>query len=190
MSYEFRIPRKPVADGRGAYLHTDVKGISNRLSDIGFSCLILTMPMILFSAVLLGLVFSYRVTHHGVAYENLRLNETAEDAGFYFVAINSTFLIFIASWSSSLAPALAGFALTLTSYPVARQLRRSVGEHRTQQLPTPYQLALTLQFLAGGGLGALWSWTKYSFGWKNRRQFHAPVLSRLVSVTSCATFLG
>jgi len=164
--------------GGGSTVRTNGKGISGRLSSLGLSFVILTIPMLLFSACLIGLVYYFRVTPPSKIFENLRVNGQ-DDAGIYYVRLNATFLIFIASWSSSLAPALTGFALTLFSYPLASEFFKSTKSSEADQHPTPYQLALALHFLNGGGVGALWNWIKYLSIWRGKRQKQQHLLSML-----------
>lgn len=164
--------------------------MAGRYSEIVLSFVIVTIPMLTFTAALLGLVFHYRVTHNGAVFENLDLTGTRDEAGIYYVNLNSTLLIFIASWSSSLAPILAGFVLALASYPIARGYLRDSRTERSHQLPSPYQLALILKFLNGGGLGALWTWLKYLAGWRQRRERQSNSLTSTASVAILATVLA
>ncbi len=164
--------------------------MGGRYSDVVPSFLILTIPMLLFVCVLLGLVFHYRVQSKGSPYENLRLLEQQDEKGVYYVNISSTILVFLASWSSSLAPMLASFALALIAYPVAKTYLREERAERPEKLLTPYQLLLTLRFLDGGGFGVLWSWFKYLFKWKKQRQLQASPLSTTAAVAILATVLG
>lgn len=167
------------------------KRMGGRYSDIALSFLILTIPMLLFVCVLLVLVFHYQVQSKGAPYENLKLLEQQDEKGVYYVNISSTILVFIASWSSSLAPMLASFALALIAYPVAKTyLREGRTESPEKLLFTPYQLFLTLRFLDGGGFGVLWSWFKYLFKWKRERQLQASPLSTTAAVAILATILG
>jgi hypothetical protein len=172
----------------GSTVRTNGKGMSGRLSGLGLSFVILTIPMLLFSACLIGLVFHFKVTPPSKIFENLQVDEQDDD-GIYYVNLSSTFLIFIASWSSSLAPALTGFALTLFSYPLASKFFKSTKSSKAEQLPTPYQLALALQFLNGRGIGALWNWIKYLFTWRGKRQTQPPLLSMLASMALLGSFL-
>jgi hypothetical protein len=157
--------------------------MSGRLSDLSLSFVILTIPMLLFSACLLGLVFHNSVSPPSSAFEG------QDEAGIYYVNLSATSLIFIASWSSSLAPVLTGFALKLISYPLASDFLRSAKSSKAEQLPTPYQLALILRFLNGGGVGALWSWIKYLFTWRAKRQIQPPLLSMLASMALLGSFI-
>jgi len=103
----------------------------------------------------------YRVKHTDGPFPNLQTEKEYDEAGIYYVRLSATFLIFISSWPSSLGPLLVRFALALVAYPMARQSLRQARANNPQELPTPYQLALTLKFLEGAGFTALWAWVKY-----------------------------
>jgi hypothetical protein len=166
------------------------RAMSGRYSDIAMSFSIITIPMMLLPAVLLGLVFHNRVTYSGVPFENLRPDGLQDEPGIYYVNLSGTFLVFVASWASSVAPMLASFVLALASYPISKKYL----DHAQDQVPegwlTPYQLALTLIFLNGGGFGALWRWLKYLGGWKGKREPQAKPLTSAASVAIIATALG
>jgi hypothetical protein len=166
------------------------KRIGGRFLDITLSFVIVTIPMFLFAGLLLGLVFRNRVTHNNPPYKHLQLEGTTDEPGIYYVNLNATFLVFIASWSSSVAPMLGSFILLLAAYPICRQYLRQAQANITRELLTPYQLTLTLRFMNGGGFGALWSWLKYHTGWKNVREPQGSVLSKTALVAILASSLG
>lgn len=166
----------------GADRGTSSARMGGRHLDILFSFLIMTVPMILFSALLLALVLHYRVIHNGFVSENLRFTEAQEDSSAIYVRLSATTLTTVASWSSTLAPILIGFAVALTSYPVARTLLRAARDNRPGQLPTPYQMALMLHMVASGGPGSLWPWLKYRVGWKGHRQSQPRAFGTMTSI--------
>ena len=159
--------------GRGAH-GSFPKHSSSPYGDVATACAAISIPMIALSGILLGLVFAYQVTPNS-------------DSGIYLVDFSATRLITIASWTSSVAPFLPGFVMTLLSFPAARHLQRSSEWGRTASLPTPYQLNLYLQLLYGG-IGALWQWTKYIF-WR-QRETQVPVVIRLAMGLTVATLIG
>jgi len=164
--------------------------MSGKFSDIALSSLLTIVPISTLSVALLGLVFYYRVVQNPSALDNVGQTSDLDMENFYYVDISSTFLVFIASWSSSIAPALVGFAMTLASYPIAKEaLRQSRTEPHAQGL-TPYQLALTIGFLSGGGYGATWRWIKYVFSGKDKRTNQAKPLAHASSITLLMTLLG
>lgn len=148
--------------------------MTGRRSDIIFSSAVLTLPL-LFSAALLGVVFYYRVHHSPVLSDDLQLPGTVDEPGVYYVNFQATRLFFIASFSSSVVPILVACAMTLASYPIAQGNHGLAQSQATAHLFTPYQFALTLRMLNGGGLTALWEWLRYVFGWKRSTQARALV---------------
>jgi hypothetical protein len=165
------------------------KQMSGRYSDIWLSFSIVTLPMLAFSALLLWLVYYYRVTHGTAASINLRTPDTVDEPGIYYVDLSATVLIFIASWSSSLGPLLAGFVMSLASYPLSRQFWNDVQDQEPS-LPTPFQFALILKFITSSGWGALYGWIRYLARWKEQRQLQSRLLTASASVTALATILG
>jgi hypothetical protein len=133
--------------------------IGGQYGDILWSFFVMALLLMVFSAVLLGMVITHRVPPNASAFPRLRLPSEGSSGGggVIYVDLNATFLIFIASWSSRLAPSLAGFAVALASYPAARRYLQTVRQGDARRLLTPYQLALTLRFHSGGGIGALWA---------------------------------
>lgn len=166
------------------------KRMGGRFPDIAFSFIIITVPMLLFAALLLGLVFHFRVTHNGSLHKQLQLHGTTDEPRVYYVNLSATVLVFIASWSSSLAPMLVGFVLALAAYPICRQYLNQARASSRQELLTPYQLALTLRFMNGGGFGAIWSWLKYHARWKHVRQSQGSALSRTALITILTSLLA
>jgi ABC-type spermidine/putrescine transport system permease subunit I len=103
------------------------------------------LPMITFTAILLGLVQNNFVSD--------TLAFDTDDAN--YVRISATALITVASWSSTIAPILAGIAVTLVSYPLAKHLLTASEIHGTSQLPTPFQLSLIIRMISSGSFSAL-----------------------------------
>jgi hypothetical protein len=157
--------------------------MGGRFSDIFLNFAVVTIPLFLFVALLLGLVFHYRVSHNDPPFENLQIEGVKDEPGIYYVNLNATFLVFI-------APMLASFVLALAAYPICRQYLAQARANKTQELLTPYQLALTLRFMNGGGFGALWSWLKYHVGWRSVRQPQGVVLSSTARVAILALSLA
>jgi hypothetical protein len=163
--------------------------MSGRLIDIWTAFSIVTIPMLVFSAVLLALVYKYRVTHASNTNENLKSSATSDEAGVYYVNLSATVLIFISSWSSSLGPLLLGFLMTLASYPLARHYWSEVREQKPT-LPTPFQFALSVKFISGGGWGALYNWLRYLVGWRKQRHYQSTLLTESAFATVIITILG
>jgi hypothetical protein len=144
--------------------------MGGRSKDILFAFGVLTLPMLIFSALLLGLIYHFRVVHNSFVSSNLRLNAVHDESNVIYVRLSATTLTTIASWSSTVAPILVGFAVTLISYPVAREILLAGQNNKPKDLPTPYQLSLMLRMLANGSPASLWHWMRYSFGWQGRRE--------------------
>jgi hypothetical protein len=126
--------------------------------------------MLIFSALLLGLIYHFRVVHNGFVLSNLRVNAVHDESDVIYVRLSATTLTTIASWSSTVAPILVGCAVTLISYPVARGILLAGQNNKPHDLLTPYQLSLMLRMLTSGSPASLWHWMKYSFGWRGRRE--------------------
>jgi hypothetical protein len=156
--------------------------IAGRIADIFVAFIIMTVPMVLFSALLLGLVYHYRIVQNAFVSENLAFDLGQNDSNVFFAKISATTLITIASWCSTIAPILVGFAVTLISYPVASSILSASEKQKVTELPTPYQLSLLLRMLSNGSLSSLWGWLKYSCGWKGRRQSQGTSLKTLTSI--------
>ncbi|KAK5244019.1 hypothetical protein LTR40_012382, partial [Exophiala xenobiotica] len=193
-----KLKRRPADSGNAPGRHAATVQIkakdhdaqmSGRLIDIWTAFTIITIPMLAFSAALLGLVYRYRVTHSIPTDDRLRSSDTTDEPGVYYVNLSATVLIFISSWSSSLGPLLLSFLMTLASYPLARHFWQNIQQQKGP-LPTPFQFALSLKFIGGGGWGALYSWTSYLVGWKKQRQFQSTLLTESAFVTVVATILG
>ena len=161
---------------------------SRAYTDIVLACLIICIPMLVLSAGLLGIIYAYRVIQ---TESDLLFSESSNgidiDPSAYLVNYSATRLITIASWTSSVAPLLPGFVMTLLSFPAARRLLRTSQAGQEQSLPTPYQLGLYLQLLTGG-VGSLWQWIRYRALSKRERQ--ASVVTLLVLHLGSATMVG
>ena len=164
--------------------------MAGKFKDIGRAFFLVSIPLLAFSVVLLGLVFHFRVSHGHVPYSNLDFPGSQDEAGVYYVNFGATMLIFVASWSSSLAPALVGFALTMFSFPIAHSYLQHSREQRKTGLLTPYELSIVLRLLTGGTLGALWAWVKYLYTWRRRRQSQAPALKGTAGLATLCIFLA
>lgn len=156
--------------------------MGGRIKEILIAFAVMTLPMIIFSSTLLGLIFKYRVIQNGFVSDNLAFKSEQGVPDAFFVNLSATTLIVIASWASTVAPVLVGFAVTLVSYPIARGVLSASEGADADRLPTPYQLSLMLRMLSSASPSALWAWLKYSFGWRGRRQPQCQSLKALTSV--------
>ncbi|KAI3317140.1 hypothetical protein HD806DRAFT_551106 [Xylariaceae sp. AK1471] len=83
--------------------------------------LMITVPMTAFVALLLGFVYHYRVNGGDAMSPNLGTG-TRGEAGAIYVNFSATTLTTVASWSSTVAPLLLTFVISLSSFPAARKL--------------------------------------------------------------------
>lgn len=162
----------------------------SRATDVVLNTIALTIPMLLFCIALLFLVFHHRVHRHSLPSDSLTLQDPGGEQGYYHVKISSTYLIFVASWSSTLAPLLAACITTLWSFPVAADMMKASTTEIRDRLPTPYQLALTLLMLESGGWISLWQWLKYLWCWREARKSQGRALLSVGSVLLIAQLLG
>ncbi|CAI7588484.1 unnamed protein product [Penicillium manginii] len=169
---------------------TPPKGLTSHRTSIAWSWVVVTLPITALTIVFLVMVFQYRVTPDDSPFANLHFPSTSNENNAIFVDLNSSVILFIASWASSLAPMLSGFLMALASFPIARQLSNNIRNGRTDSLPTPYQLGLTLKFLDGSALGAIWSWMIYVVSWRKTRQPQTPLLVTTSNIAILATILG
>lgn len=155
--------------------------MQGRIQEILIAFTIMTLPMLIFSGLLLGLVFHYRITQNYFTSSDLAFDSNQNDPNVYFVRISATTLTTVASWSSTIAPILVGFGVALVSYPVAKGLLTASENHEVAKLPTPFQLSLIVRMISSGSFSALWSWLMYSFGWRGRREHQGPAIKSLTS---------
>jgi hypothetical protein len=119
-------------------------------------CALLVLPMVTFSAVLLGLVIYYQWHRHHGPISGLEISETFSTSVFY-VDYSATRLILVASWSSSIVFTTIGSFMTLLSFSIAADMIRNSRLLHLDTLPTPDQLALLIDLL-DGKRSALWRW--------------------------------
>lgn len=147
----------------------------------------LILPMLVLPTVLLGLVYHYKVASRDESLPGLAIPGQPVGDGTLFVDYSPTRLVFIASWSSSLASILAGSILALVSFSASQHLRPADPELLSN--PTPYQLALILAILNGSGVGALLQWLRYLWGWRRSRQHHGAALKVVATTLVMAMLL-
>src|SRR5437868_6011330 len=97
--------------------------ISGAFSEIASATFFLTVPLLVLSSILLGLVYTKRVTH-GKSAAAFQSSTVAEEPGVFYVNYSATKLALVASWSSSIAPLLPVFLMTLLSLPELDVFRR------------------------------------------------------------------
>jgi hypothetical protein len=79
------------------------------LKAITFLLAIVFLPLIGFSIVILWLIFHYRLILDDTPSSlNLQAGRIEQDDAYYYVKLSATRILFIASWSSTIAPVLVG----------------------------------------------------------------------------------
>ena len=125
---------------------------------IALACIL--VPMLGLSALLIGLVFGYRVKVDQSTIGPLALTQESDtDNSAYYVYINSTTFATIASWSSTIAPLLVVAIMSMFSFPVARNLKEK-SSVESPDLPTPSQLSLLIETLTGSVM-SVWTFVRY-----------------------------
>lgn len=145
--------------------------------------------MTLLTAALVLMVFKYRVTPE-IENEFSRPNSTAFTEDAYYVHADSTMLVFLASWMSSLAPLLAGCAISLAAFPIAQNLFEDTLSTFQDRLPTPFQLTIALKFINGSTWSALWDLLLYRVRWRSQPGRRCAALEALTTVTITTLLLG
>lgn len=152
-------------------------------SDIWIACAVITLPMVILSAILLGLVFHNEVDQSSI----VSVQPPRDNRAAYLVNFSSTRLITVASWTSTVAPLLPVFVMTLLSFPAAQYVFKSSQQRQTTRLPTPYQLSLYVNLISGS-LGSLWQWALYRS--RKQRERQPPVIRTTVVGLVIALLIG
>jgi hypothetical protein len=140
---------------------TPPKRLRGKYRTILLSCTALTIPFVIISAVVLGLVFHLRIQQNQERTSNLSLSPGLDEGGYIYTNISPTRLARIASLYSSVLAYIATFAVLLSSYPLALYVLKHSLNQESERLLTPYQLALMLRFIENGGTQIIISWLKY-----------------------------
>ncbi|TGZ78487.1 hypothetical protein EX30DRAFT_365977 [Ascodesmis nigricans] len=132
--------------------------ITGKHSTILLHFLILTLPLSIITAILLGLIFHYQITPTPITSSSLLTARTTSDSSVYYVHLNPTFLMKIASLSSTIATFMTTFAVGLAVYPLAAGLLRDTRDIRPERLLTPWQYYWVLNFAENAGWPAVYRW--------------------------------
>jgi hypothetical protein len=115
------------------------------VGSILLSLAVVSVPLALFSGALLTLVVHFPVVQPTPPFSDLQLTDGENYEAYYYVNFPSTRLVFIASWSSSIAPTLVSFLMALSLFPTAKTLyKNSKLETGKRLLPTPCQVGATI----------------------------------------------
>ncbi|KAF3396084.1 hypothetical protein F1880_007227 [Penicillium rolfsii] len=166
------------------------KKMQGRIQEILIAFAVMTLPLLIFSGILLGLVFHYRIEQNDFLSSDLAFDSDQDNPNVYFVRISATTLTTIASWSSTVAPILVGFGVALVSYPVAKGLLKASENQDVAQLPTPFQFSLIVRMISSGSFSALWSWMMYSYGWRGKRERQGSAIKSVTTVLTLGIVLS
>ena len=142
--------------------------MSGALTEVLLASTILVLPMLTLSALLLALIFHNQVHDISPLFDDGIHPTTILDRDAYYVDYSATRLITVASWTSTVAPWLPVFVMTLLSYPIAQRILDSSRVRSTLNLPTPYQTSLLLE-LYSGSVGSIWPLLRYKLWTSHER---------------------
>lgn len=162
---------------------THIRGV---VQDILLAFAIASIPMIALSALLLGLVFKYRVIPDGPSAKSFDASYE-HDGSVIYIDLSATILTTVASWSSTMAPLVLPSIMTLISYPIAKVIIQASQESNNDRNPTPYQLVLILRIMCNASFGSLWYCITYVFTSRPKRALITRPLSIMTWILSMAT---
>lgn len=140
------------------------------------------IPIVVISAVLLYIIFHYRlVLHPGLPELQIPPSSTNDDLlsdlsklkkeggeWAYYVKYNPSTITTIASWTSRIVPYLSSSIMALVAFFAARHIVLMSKHGEDSRLPNPEQLALLISTLGGNGFGPLREVILYRFVKKGR----------------------
>lgn len=109
--------KKGMADTTVAYQTPKPQPMKGSIITILLAFGIVTLPMIVLSGLLLGLIFAFKLSHGIPASSEFKSLDLAEDSSAIYVDISATRLALIASFSSTIAPLIIGSAISLLMFP-------------------------------------------------------------------------
>jgi hypothetical protein len=112
-------------------------------SDILLSLAVITIPITILSALLLGLISQNQLHQTYSALPGVP-DPQATDSSALLVNFSASRLLTVASLIFTVSSLLPSFVMTLLSYPIARHILKASAEEKRTELPTPYQLSLQL----------------------------------------------
>lgn len=140
--------RRPAESGADVSSDRSVTSVhqQTRIKSLLWPVLVITVPMALLCATLLGLVFGYRVRTQAslFAADASGYQDLQRNSSYVLVNFPATRLVFAASFLSTLAPMLASFIMALWSLRIAQSMRTASAQLQYTLMPTPYQLSLVI----------------------------------------------
>jgi hypothetical protein len=159
------ISAPPTATNGANYLNGQpppMKSMKGKYKTIMINTLIVVVPLLLICIILLCLVFHYRVRHNVPFGGRLQSVGTEDESGVIYVNINPTYLMKVASLSSTIATSLASFAVILAAYPLAVNILQQTQLLNYDKLLTPYQYYLALGLVESASIPAIYRWLMYT----------------------------
>lgn len=119
--------------------------------DISLSTFCLIVPILLLTTALLTFILLYRLDNSTI----LPTPPNQIEGNALYVNADSTLLVFISSWMSSLLPCMTAFAVALATYPIAQQLVQDSNSEKHDRLLTSFQLSIAIRFVNGSTWSSL-----------------------------------
>ena len=174
----------------------DVQGDQHHRK-VMFMCLLILVPMLLFTSVLLWLIFGHTIDRTPCPYPQLcpvdQQLDRSPSTSDYIVDFPAAQLVFVASWSSTISLSLVGLIMALYAHIAAHQwLQLSNGQGK-DGLPTPYQTSLMLRILNAELLPLLdigWKAIKIHSWRSSKSAFKKPRTPLLLRMTTAIFVFG
>ena len=152
----------PTAGTIGDWSQETRNGMGAGKGEIWLALGVISIPLVVISSLLLGIVFIRRVHPMESTSSALAINANEHESNVYYVRISSTTLVLLASFSSTISSILVGFIMTFLAYPISRHLPRALQSGNSRSIPRLYQLGLLISLLNASKLAVLWRWFKYT----------------------------
>ncbi|RMZ90661.1 hypothetical protein DV736_g2112, partial [Chaetothyriales sp. CBS 134916] len=152
------------AEGEDQQPSPSIKRISKwkALLSITFNFLLVVGPMVALSIVFLCLIYFNRLLRTAGTDLNIFPQDKIDDTSYYYVDISAATLVYVASWSSTLASTLTGCVVPLLSYSIAAVLQRRPDRGKLSLAQAP-QIVLLVQLFAGQRFKVLRRWLSLTF---------------------------
>lgn len=164
-----KVPALQTTSKAGDLANAPLHSITGALQDIVWSLVCVSLPMIVLTAIFIGLVYGYLVSGDPLTPDNVFGRSPSYDQSAYYINYSATRLITVSSWTSTVTSFTSTFIMALVSYPLAKSYLQKSNSGTSNELPTTYQFRLMIGLL-GGSLGSIWSWLGYCFWRKPIKQ--------------------
>jgi hypothetical protein len=151
-----------------------------------WTSLVAVVPILAFTIAFVAIVFAKRaiIDYNGPFDDHVGTGNKTSDI---LVEISATRLVFIAGFSSTLAPMLLGSLMTLWHYPTAMKMVALSNLQDPSKLPTPQQLSILIG-LCAGSLDDLRKYVYYHF--RRFRAAEATILTKSALVLLVSAMLA